>query len=179
LFFVIYFNFFYNIQIGIRFYLVIFPLLYVFAGGLLQGWAEFTWVPRVVLAGLGAYLVISVLSYYPHYISYFNEFVWDRSLSYKYLADSNLDWGQNQYYLSQYMKLHPDAIFEPARIETGQIIVSANDLLGVGVGTASPQKYAWLRENFNPTGTIAYSYLIFDISQQDLGYLCQMKNICQ
>ncbi len=176
-FFIIYFNFFYNVQIGIRFYLVIFPLLYVFAGQLLYGWVSFSRITKIALCALAVYLGISVLSYYPHYISYFNEFVWNRTMSYKYLADSNLDWGQNKNYLSQYMKTHPEAIYEPTQIEAGQIIVSANDLLGIGVGI-NPSKFAWLKENFTPTGTVAYSYLIFDISQQDLARLCQTKSIC-
>ena len=114
-FFVIYFNFFYSVQIGIRFYLVIFPLLYVFAGQLLQEWAGFKWIPKAILSVLAIYLVVSVLSYYPHYISYFNEFVWNRTMSYKYLLDSNLDWGQNKNYLSQYMKAHPSAMFRTSK----------------------------------------------------------------
>ena len=174
-FFVIYFNFFYNTQIGIRFYLVIFPLLYVFASQLFQEWTSFRWIEKAISSALAVYLVVSVLSYYPHYISYFNELVWNRTMSYKYLADSNLDWGQNKDYLHQYMKTHPGTVFEPAKIRAGQIVVSANDLVGID----NPSQFAWLRENFNPSGTIAYSYLIYDVSQQDLERLCEIKKICQ
>ena len=49
LFFTIYFNFFYNAQIGIRFYLIIFPLLYVFSGGLFQNWNKFSDLVKVRL----------------------------------------------------------------------------------------------------------------------------------
>ncbi len=47
-FFVVYFNFFFAAQIGFRHYLVIVPLLYVFAGSLFQDWSGFR--PRAALA---------------------------------------------------------------------------------------------------------------------------------
>ena len=53
------------------------------------------------------------------YLTYFNEFVWNRTQAYKYLADSNIDWGQSSIQLSQYLTDHPDAIFEPQNIQAG------------------------------------------------------------
>jgi len=85
LFYTIYFNFFYNAQLGIRFYLIVFPLLYVFAGNLFINWKELSSRQKMSGYALGAYLLISVLSYFPHYIPYFNEFIWDRRMAYKYL----------------------------------------------------------------------------------------------
>ena len=175
LFFIIYFNFFFNAQIGIRFYLIIFPLFYVFSGGSFQKWAEFSKTSKAAVSLLTLYLVSSVLSYYPQYLAYFNELVWDRKTAYKYLSDSNINWGQGKYYLQDYLSKHPEAIYEPDRIESGQIIASPDDLIGV---TDDPQKFAWLRENFEPAGTVADVYLIYDISQQDLEQLCKIKSIC-
>jgi 4-amino-4-deoxy-L-arabinose transferase-like glycosyltransferase len=176
LFFTIYFNFFYNTQIGIRFYLIIFPLLYVFAGSLFRNYRNFNKLKWSVCLLAALYLVVSVLSYYPHYIPYFNELVWDRKMAYKVLADSNLDWEQSRDDLEKYLKEHPSAVYSPKGIQAGQIIVSANDL--VGVSAAGPQQYAWLRDNFEPEGTIAYSYLIYNILQSDIDHLCETKSIC-
>jgi 4-amino-4-deoxy-L-arabinose transferase-like glycosyltransferase len=174
-FFVIYFNFFYNVQIGIRFYLVIFPLLYVFSGRLFENWSGFSRRVKLASVALLSYLLVSVISYYPHYLSYFNEFLVDRKSAYRVLADSNLDWKQNRFYLEKYMAAHPEAIYEPHQVRYGEIIVSANDLVGVA---EDPAKYAWLRENFEPVDTIAYSYLIYDVKSSDLDRLCAMKSIC-
>jgi hypothetical protein len=174
-FFTIYFNFFYNAQIGIRFYLIIFPLLYVFSGGLFQNWGKFSARSKAVVLILTLYLVASVLSYYPQYLAYFNELVWDRKTAYKYLSDSNLNWGQGKYALQEYLSNHPQAVYEPERIESGQIIMSPDDLVGV---TDDPQKFAWLRENFEPVSTVADVYLIYDVSPQDLEQLCKTKSIC-
>jgi hypothetical protein len=175
LFFTLYFNFFYNAQIGIRFYLIIFPLLYVFSGGLFQGWNQFSTLSKSAVLMLTLYLVFSVLSYYPQYLAYFNELIWDRKTAYQYLSDSNLNWGQGKYYLQDYFSAHPDAVYEPEKIQSGLIIASPDDLVGV---TDDPQKFAWLRENFKPVGTVAYVYLIYDVSPQELEQLCKTKSIC-
>jgi hypothetical protein len=124
---------------------------------------------------LTLYLVVSVLSYYPQYLAYFNEFVWDRKTAYQYLSDSNLNWGQGKYYLQDYLSEHPDAVYEPEKIQSGLIIASPDDLVGV---TDDPQKFAWLRENFKPVGTVAYVYLVYDVSPQELEQLCKTKSIC-
>ena len=175
LFFIIYFNFFYNAQIGIRFYLVVFPLLYVFSGGLFQNCNQFAAWSKAAVLILALYLVASVLSYYPQYLAYFNELVWDRKTAYKYLSDSNLNWGQGKYALQAYLSSHPNAVYEPDNIESGEIIASPDDLVGV---TDDPKKFAWLRENFEPAGTVADVYLIYDVSPQELDQLCKTKAIC-
>lgn len=175
LFFIIYFNLFYNTQLGIRHYLIIFPLMYVFSGHLFKNWKGFSKARQTTLFVLGVYLIISVLSYFPHYLAYFNEVVWDRKMAYKYLADSNLDWDQGKNYLAEYREKHSDVLYAPDIISAGQIIVPVNDLVGV---FGELEDFRWLRENFEPTGTIAYSYLIYDISQQEVDALCHSKYIC-
>lgn len=164
-FFSIYFNFYFRAQIGIRFILVIFPFLYIFCGSLLKNWQPLNSWKRSVVGLLLIYLIGSVLSYFPHYIPYFNELVWDRRLSYKVLADSNLDWGQGEYYLTQYLDLHPYAQFEPSKPVYGEVVVSANRLVGV---LGDPERFKWLRDHFEPDETIAYSYLVYKITAEEL-----------
>ena len=175
LFFVIYFNFFFQTQIGIRFYLVIFPLLYVFAGQLFQNWHRFSAWQKIGGYMLMGYLVLSVLSYHPHYLAYFNEIVYDRRFSYKFLADSNLDWEQGQYYLQDYLVDYPDARFEPKKVDYGHLVISVNSLVGV---VGDPTQYQYLREYFEPTNTIAYSYLIYKITPDDFFAMCRKTNYC-
>ena len=161
LFFTVYFNFFYRAQIGIRYFIVVFPLLYILCGSLLQHWEQISLRQKAVGGVLSIYLVLSVLSYHPHYIPYFNEIVWDRRFAYKYLADSNLDWGQAEFYLEDYLAENPNARVEPLQPRDGTTIVSVNALVGV---VDERDKYAWLRENFDPVDTIAYMYLVYKIS---------------
>jgi len=166
----IYFNFLFNAQIGIRFYLVLFPFLYVFAGSLFANWRKFAVWQKVGSYALAAYLVISVLAYFPNYIPYFNEFVWDKKQAYKYLADSNLDWRQSKFDLDKYRAEHLDAS------AAGYYVVSANRLVGVN---SDPAELAWLRENFQPVDTVAYSYLVYQVSQQEIETLCQTTSYCR
>ncbi|WP_222426929.1 ArnT family glycosyltransferase [Hyella patelloides] len=98
-------------QLGIRYVLMIFPFLFVFSSRVTVGWIAFKNRYRIFIISLVAYLLISNLSYFPHYISYFNELLVDRKMGYTILADSNLDWGQNWIYLDQYLKKNPDAIY--------------------------------------------------------------------
>lgn len=164
LFFTIYFNFFFRAQIGIRFFIVVFPLLYVFCGSFFKNWETFSLKFKSAIIFLVIYLIISVLSYFPHYLSYFNEFVWDRKQAYKILADSNIDWGQNRWYLAKYKEKHPDVYINPEYPVAGRIVLRINNLVGV----FDSEKYRWLRENFEPIDHIAYSYLVYDIPPEAL-----------
>lgn len=166
IFFFIFFSFLFNTQVGIRHLLVVYPMVYVFLGSLIPLAKTYFFRLKPILTWLSIYLIVSTLSYHRHYLSYFNEFVWDRKLAYKILADSNLDWGQSQRYLEEYMLNYPEAVFEPKTPTSGKIIVAVNNL--VGVFSKGHEQFRWLRENFKPTGHIAYSYLIFDISETAL-----------
>jgi len=175
-FFVIYFNFFYNTQIGIRFYLVIFPLLYIFAGSFFKNWEKFSVRQKAASYALFGYLLVSTFSYYPYFLTYFNEFVPDRRMAYKYLADSNIDWEQGRNYLQEYLAANPDVDFEPGKMKPGKLAVSVNALVGV---TVDPQKYAWLRENFIPQDLIANEYLVYQISAQEFDLKCAETGFCK
>jgi len=165
LIYAIYYNFFNRAQIGIRFYLVIFPILLIFITRVFRKWPIFSWRSRIIFGMAGLYLVISVVSYFPNYLSYFNELVPNRSYAYKYLADSNIDWGQNRANLAEYLEQHPDYKFQPNTPTAGTIVIGVNELTGV---VGNPQDYQWLRENFKPIGNFDYTYLIYNISPSDL-----------
>jgi hypothetical protein len=159
LFFTVYFNFVSNAHWGIRLFLIVFPLLHVSCGVLLRDWSQRGPRSKAVLGLLGAWLVISVLSYHPHYIPYFNELVWDRKDAYKFLSDSNVDWGQGRWDLARWRERHPHAHVEPRVPRAGLVVVGVTKLTGV----VNSKRFKWLRENFEPIGHIAYCYLIFDV----------------
>jgi len=170
-----YFFVLFRVQIGFRYFLVVLPYLHILCGSLVKNWTSVTPRIRVAIAVLLTYLAVSVLSYFPHYIPYFNELVWNRMNAYKILSDSNLDWGQAGWYLNQYVSQHPGVVVNPVAPTTGRIVVSARQLTGVWIDgvpfdkkISFPEKYAWLREHFHPVGHIAYAYLIFDVSELDL-----------
>lgn len=159
-FFTGYFNLFSRAQIGIRFVLLTLPLTHILAGRVARGFRGWPANRRgVFLAGLAA-VVVSTLSYHPDYLAYFNEVVWDRRQAYRYLADSNLDWGQSEVFLEEYLATHPTAMLEPDEVTEGEIIVRVNNLVGI---TESPDKYARLREECSPERTVGHAYLVYRV----------------
>jgi tetratricopeptide (TPR) repeat protein len=89
-------------HVGIRHLLPIYPfILLIGAAGaimLVHGRAG-----RVALGGMLAFWVWVVADVYPHTLTYFNHFVGGPANGYKYLADSNVDWGQGLKLLKQWM----------------------------------------------------------------------------
>jgi hypothetical protein len=176
LFFTLYFNLLFSINTGIRYYLVLFPLLYIFCGSLFRNWNDFSRLQKTTSGLLVAWLILSTLSYFPNYMPYFNEFLPDRRMAYKILADSNIDYGQSEYALNDFLTSHPEAVYNPTIPTSGLLVMSINDLVGV---FGRPQDFTWLRENFEPDDTIAYTYLIYDISVEEIEALCQTTDYCQ
>ena len=164
-FFAVYFNFFFKAQIGIRFFLVAFPYLYIFAGSALRAFSGHR--SRLSAGAIVVCLLASGLSYHPHYLSYMNEFVWHRELAYRYVADSNLDWGQNRWYLRRYLREHPEVVAHPRQPMAGRLLVPVNRLVGV----YNHPRYRWLRENFEPVAHVAHSYLVFEVTPEALARL--------
>ena len=151
-------------QIGVRYLLPMFPFLFVLAArcAVLASSRR----ARVALALLCAWYAGSSLSYHPHAMSYFNELIGSRLNAYRYLADSNLDWEDAFYSVSEFQRENPDKPFayEPKEPQSGYILVSANEL----VGLFDPERFRWLRENFRPVGHVAYSHLLFYVPPERL-----------
>ena len=159
------FPFFKN-QVGVRNTLIILPFWYIIIGYIAcfrPLWSRCR--GKVFVSVLLAWYVASSLSFYPHYLAYFNELIGKRTNMYKYLADSNVDWGQSEYYLKEYLAKHKGerVLVRPDGPVKGAVVVNINDLVGV---TSDVQRYRWLRERYTPVGHIAYSYLIFDTRDQ-------------
>jgi cytochrome c-type biogenesis protein CcmH/NrfG len=90
-------------HVGIRHLLPIYPfVLLIGAAGamaLVSGRAG-----RLALAGLMAFGIAVFADVYPHTLTFFNQFVGGPANGYKYLADSNIDWGQGLKALKKWME---------------------------------------------------------------------------
>lgn len=95
-----------GINIGHRHLLPMLPLLIVLTG-LLVPWARerSAWA-KAGLALLACWHLASSLAVFPHYLAYFNEIAGGPARGSRYLADSNLDWGQDLVELRRYMEGH-------------------------------------------------------------------------
>jgi hypothetical protein len=92
-----------SVGIGLRYVLPMFPFLHVLASGVArEGSLRSRW-RRVALGVLLLWQAIGTLRIHPDYLAHFNEFVGGPSNGYRYLVDSNLDWGQDLKALKEYL----------------------------------------------------------------------------
>jgi len=93
-----------KINIGIRHILPVYPFIYLLIGGLCsikfkqQRLIKYAFISLMLWYGYNAY------SIYPHHLAFFNELTGGPKNGYKYLVDSNLDWGQDLPGLKKYME---------------------------------------------------------------------------
>jgi len=86
-----------NLNIGVRHLLPVFPFTMILVSkGIMDLLKEpFLKIKYAILILLIFWQAISVISIYPHFLTYFNELVGGSDKGYIYTVDSNLDWGQD------------------------------------------------------------------------------------
>lgn len=101
-------------NIGIRYILPVYPFLILYAGGLinLDFWRSGARKAKVIFATvllvLSSWLFYSTISVHPDYLAYFNDFVGGSQNGYKYLNDSNIEWGHDLRRLKKYQEQYPE-----------------------------------------------------------------------
>jgi hypothetical protein len=150
-------SFFSKAQIGIRHVLPALAVEPVIAGAAFSNFSLKSRSHKVLLSLLVLWIAASVASYYPQMIPYMNEWVPDRRLSYKILSDSNLDWGQDDAVVREFLRKNPDVILDPKEPVAGRVLVRANRLTGV---------YRWdsatyLAKQYQPVAQVGYAHFLF------------------
>ena len=169
-----------GLNLGYRFMLPIHPFLYLVIGGGLALWMRQGRVKAGrrgwVVGVLGLWYVIMTVRVFPYEIAYFNELVGGPDGGYRYLSDSNVDWGQASDVLQSYLQEHPEARhrspaakFHPA---PGRYIVGASRLQGIGPG--DPDTYEWFRHR-EPQAILAHSLLVYDVPPGELEWVAQCE----
>lgn len=162
LYYLLLFSFINEVQIGIRHVLLLYPLLYVFGGRVV----EIDWKPRTRNIAFGLFTVYSIATFYfyfPNLISYTNEFIPDKKNAYRIIADSNLDYGQGEFAANRYLAKHKDVKYADTIPSAGKLLMSVNYYLGLD----GSDRFAWLR-NFKPVAHVDYCFLLFDIKKEEL-----------
>ncbi|HUI85365.1 MAG TPA: glycosyltransferase family 39 protein [Candidatus Binatia bacterium] len=161
---VLWLSLFSRMQIGIRHILPALAIETIIAGAAFSGFPAKPWPQKALLSALVLWLAGSVASYYPQMIPYMNEWVHDRCFAYRILADSNLDWGQDQTIVSEFLRQNPDVVLDPPAPVAGRILVSANRLTGVSRwGSAT-----YLAQRYQPVAQVGYAHFLFVIPAGDV-----------
>lgn len=176
------------VKIGLRHILPVFPFIFVFIARFFKLALE-----KRLLAGMTFLLIIwyllSSIRIYPHYLAYFNEYVGGPANGYKYLVDSNLDWGQDLKGLKKYMEARgiekvklaymgtvdleyhgissepisdQDLVaLKEGKFTRGVFAISASFLQGLYL-PGDRDRYKWFRDR-TPTAQIGYSIFVYEI----------------
>jgi len=177
-----------SVQLGVRYALPVLPFIFVFVGRVAQVKLEKPLFSGIAFLSIVWY-VISSISIYPHYLAYFNEYVGGPSNGYKYLLDSNLDWGQDLKGLKKYVEARgiekvkldylgtidleyyglssePISDQDLAALKEGKFTrdvfaISASFLQGLYL-PGDRDRYEWFRDR-TPTTQIGYSIFVYEI----------------
>lgn len=174
-----------KLSIGVRHLLPILAFLIIFASAGIWSFAQDRrWAKRLVLALL-IYQAGTSLHAFPNYLSYANELWGGPGEAYRYLANSDVDWGQAQKMARDYIaKTHPANCFflrtynnknrdydipcggiselQWDQLQTpfnGTMIVSASMVDGIGVRGASVQAHHAFKD-MKPTAKLGGSALL-------------------
>jgi len=180
-----------NFAIGTRYLLPIYPFIFVLCGSLTKYRAK----GQLAIFGMICWLMVGTLFITPHYLSYFNELVGGAANGYRYLVDSNLDWGQDLKLLKRYMvdsgtkriSLSYFGADSPQRygIEYDwlpshylsnpepdkAVMLTQNQPVVIsatnlqGVYLQNPDEFKWFRGR-QPIARIGYSMFVYDLNRQ-------------
>lgn len=181
-----------RLNIGIRHILPVIPflcLLIAMSGPMWRRRRESRWV---MLALLAIY-ALGTFRQSPHFLAYFSELAGGSDQGYRYLGDSNIDWGQDLRLLAEYADAYDGGPFyasyfgsgdpgyygleapplfdelgipvgfAPANPEPGRYAISVNHLQGAT--PAEPDLFDWFR-NQEPLDNLGYSVLIYNVLEQ-------------
>ena len=146
---------------GLRYLLPVFPFLFLFVSWLVTVRNKTFTV--IFFLFLGWYAVES-FRIHPHYLAYFNQLIGGPENGYKYLADSNIDWGQDQKLVTRYLEKcareRKSVTVNPLWPSDGDILVNVNNITDI---FRLRKKYDWLMQ-FQPVDTIGYDWLLFSLN---------------
>ena len=147
-----------TVQLGIKYVLIILPLMILFSGRLFLPTASRWAVAQKIGKGLFVvWLAFSTLSHYPHYISYFNETVAPTE-KYRYLAAYDLSAGQGWDEADKWAKAHYSGLVpNDPNPKPGPILVSGGALLALH----GEDRWRVLRESYRPVMNVAGEYFLF------------------
>lgn len=172
-----------------RYVLPSLPFIYIWLSSTVPHPQAGLFVPRKVVFGAIGWFVISSIAVLPHSQTYFNELCGGPRYGHRVLLGSNVDWGQNLFFVQRWVQQHPEAqplylalsyggappeYFGirgqpiPQQAQPGWYVVSVNRLY-------DPTSSCTYLHDHKPIAAIAYSIQVFyipsnsfqDISQSD------------
>lgn len=188
-----------NLNIGFRHLFPILPFVYILTAKTVLDFVKNVnnkkgdMLVNLSFVFLMVFLISSAVFSYPSYTSYFNELAGGSQNGYRFVTDSNADWGQDLKRLKIFLDEHPEigrirvdyfgggdpayylgkkytAWHDYSRpIEPGWYAISTNFLQGsiYDKNKTENDSYAWLK-NMTPKYQVGTSILIYEVSKNKL-----------
>jgi len=155
-----YFSFVFQTQVGYRYVLMCLPLAYLVAAAALAPLADRRWAPAVA-AGVVLLAVAENAMYAGNPLAFSNAAVWPKRDAFRLMADSNLDWGQNDERIERWLAAHRNEVvhFNPNHLLPGRNLFDLNVLAGVD----EFERHRFLREHAEPVAHVRHTHLWFDV----------------
>ena len=118
-----------TLNIGVRHLIPVIPLMYMLAAGVWRRWVmpkialggpllttalgavrsiAYSWLKLSLLTAILLWVLMETLAAAPHFLSYYNQFGGGTWNGYRYITDSNYDWGQDLVRLQEFIAEHPE-----------------------------------------------------------------------
>jgi hypothetical protein len=168
----IYFSFYFETQLGYRYVLMLLPLVYILAA---RGWtATLGARSGVFLAVVALLSYVETARYVEHPLAFTNTIVYDKTQAFQYVADSNLDWGQDSEAVDKWV-VENHATHDPYNLTPGLNLFGASLVAGIW----NPERYAYLRSGYRkPDQAPFYSQVAWDVGREEFeSYMDKYRNL--
>ena len=158
----VYFSFFFRTQVGYRYVLMLVPLVVLLAA---RGWTLALGPTRAgwVLAVTAILALAETVPFRAHPLAFTNAIVSDKRLAFRYLADSNLDWGQDSDAIVE-MVAREGAVRDPYHLLPGTNVFGASLVAGVWY----PERYEHLRTSYRtPDEAPFFSHVVWKVDARE------------
>lgn len=184
-----------RLNIGYRHILPVLLFLLVWGASVAPAWWK-TSTTRGLLVLLVVWQLIGTLRQHPHHLAYFNELIGRADGAYRYLGDSNLDWGQDIKLLADFVNQHQADTVHVAYFGSADLsyygldqvslldkegaptgLAEANPAAGLyaisashlqGLSLAEPDLFDWFRRQ-EFIDQLGRSILVYDVPEQAPG----------
>lgn len=187
-----------NLQLGIRYILPLFPFLYLIIAIALSIFSKretkkesvgFRWFNIGALSILLIWYLGANITTFPSYLPYFNELIGGPKEGWKYMVDSNVDWGQDLIRLRNFMDQNDISLIKidyfgggnldyylggryapwgfDKKPSTGWFALSASAIQWNTLNPESKGNYHWITDRYQPVEIVGNSILVYHIPEKN------------